>query len=226
MATPRALETACRDVGFFYLVGHGVPSEDIRALHASAQGFFNMPLAHKEAIALSHSPASGRGYQRLGENVTRGRRDWHEAIDFWAEPAEEGVDMALVSSRLAKGAASSSGGSLQQAAKEAARMRPFVFGRNQWPTEPAGFRETLEPHMAKMAEVGGALMDAMALAFDLPEGHFRPLTDRSFWCCRVIGYHLFSRQRRRALWVTPLVSTQTMGVGRSWPKMTHLVPWK
>merc|ERR1719401_2919529 len=36
--------------------------------------------------------------------------------------------------------------------------------------------------------VGGALMDAMALAFDLPEGHFRPLTDRSFWCCRVIGY--------------------------------------
>jgi len=147
-----------------------VPEADFEALHGLAKGFFGLPQAEKDRIAMTRCKDSGRGYQRLGENMTLGRRDWHEAIDFYAEPGEPAVDFA----RLPPAAA--------------ARMRPFVLGRNQWPAEPAGFRAAAELHFGRMAVVGGALMEAMAAALGLPGRHFQPLMDRSFWCVRVIGY--------------------------------------
>lgn len=30
-----------------------------------------------------------RGYQHLGENVTKQKKDWHEGIDFYRETTEE-----------------------------------------------------------------------------------------------------------------------------------------
>jgi len=143
----------------------------------------------KDAIALSKNPASGRGYQRLGENVTKGRRDYHEAIDFYAEPKEEGPSgISLLDALSQPPALAASRGSKDQAALTAERMRPFVFGRNQWPSEPPELRGAMEAHFQRMIPVGNALMEAMAEAFDLQADHFRPLTDRSFWCARAIGY--------------------------------------
>jgi len=193
-ATARALERACRDPGFFYLVGHGVPQDDVRALHGLTRKFFQQPQTTKEAIAVSRNPASGRGYQRLGENVTKGYRDWHEAIDFYAEPKEEGPGGVNLLNALSQSTAlsASNGGSQGQSFKDVAlaaeQMRPFVFGRNQWPSEPPELRGALEMHFQRLVPVGCALMEAMAEVFDLPADHFRPLTDRSFWCARAIGY--------------------------------------
>jgi len=195
--TARALDSACRDPGFFYLVGHGVPNSDIENLHVLAKRFFALPQERKEEIALSHCPQSGRGYQRLGENVTQGRKDWHEAIDFYAERTEKEVDLRVFLEPPA---------SLAMDGME--QLRPFVLGRNQWPDEPQGFQAVAETHFRRMADVGGALMRAMADAFGLPGEHFAPLVDRSFWCARVIGYP-------PVRWAPHAASTQTMGVGRS-----------
>jgi len=173
----KELDRACRDVGFFYLVGHGVPQADIQHLHALAKQFFQSPSEKKDAISISQFPESGRGYQRLGENVTYGRRDWHEAIDFYAEPSEGAVDLETLIQ--APGATDRS---------VLKKMQPFVFGSNQWPLEPQGFRSAAERHFERAALAGQALMEAMALAFGLPPQHFKSLTDRSFWCARVIGY--------------------------------------
>ncbi|CAE7265617.1 2ODD33 [Symbiodinium necroappetens] len=187
-AAAQSLDDACRGVGFFYLEGHGVPAESQQKMHQLAKEFFSLPAASKEAIALPAQSSTGRGYQRLGENVTLQKRDWHEAIDFYAEPGPDAVELG----RFADSPANMRESQLEQ-------VRAFVHARNRWPEEPAGFRRHAEGYFAEMRRVGDGLMDAMAVAFGMPPAQFRGLTDRSFWCARVIGYPALSEGKEVGL---------------------------
>ena len=85
LAAAAALDAACTTHGFFYLTNHGIAPALQAQVLALARHFFLQPLAAKATVA---RPAGGaRGYQQLGENVTQGRRDQHEAIDFYSEGA-------------------------------------------------------------------------------------------------------------------------------------------
>eukprot|EP00054_Salpingoeca_dolichothecata_P025392 m.177520 g.177520 ORF g.177520 m.177520 type:complete len:230 (+) comp25340_c0_seq1:99-788(+) len=81
------IDQACRDTGFFYVKNHGVPKSAIVAAMDSAEEFFKQPMSIKEEVALATSdfPYSGRGYQRLAENVTQGQQDYHEGFDLLRE---------------------------------------------------------------------------------------------------------------------------------------------
>jgi isopenicillin N synthase-like dioxygenase len=88
-ATERAgflaeLRAAARDVGFFYLSGHGVAPELLRELMAVSRRFFALPTAQKLAIEMVNSPHF-RGYNRVAWELTRGTPDWREQIDIGAE---------------------------------------------------------------------------------------------------------------------------------------------
>jgi isopenicillin N synthase-like dioxygenase len=78
------LGAAARDVGFFYLRGHGIPDDRIRSIIGAARRFFALPDARKMAIAMVNSPHF-RGYTRAGGERTRGRPDWREQIDIGVE---------------------------------------------------------------------------------------------------------------------------------------------
>jgi isopenicillin N synthase-like dioxygenase len=78
------LRAAARDVGFFYLVGHGVPEDLADALFTASRRFFALPEAEKRAIEMANS-RHFRGYTRLGDELTGGRTDWREQIDFGLE---------------------------------------------------------------------------------------------------------------------------------------------
>ncbi|KAK4937284.1 hypothetical protein LTR10_022041 [Elasticomyces elasticus] len=83
--TASILDKACRDFGFFYLIGHGVP-EGIRAeMLRLGREFFALPAAEKKEISISKSIDKVRGYERLGENVTLGKRDVLEGLDIYRE---------------------------------------------------------------------------------------------------------------------------------------------
>ncbi|HEY3724035.1 MAG TPA: 2-oxoglutarate and iron-dependent oxygenase domain-containing protein, partial [Acidimicrobiia bacterium] len=69
-----ALRRACRDRGFFSLVGHGVDPDRCDAVLALARAFFALPEAEKVAIENVHSPQF-RGYTRVGHEQTNGRPD-------------------------------------------------------------------------------------------------------------------------------------------------------
>ena len=75
------LREATHDVGFFYLVGHGVNPTLSAAVIEVARDFFALPDEEKRAIENVHSPHF-RGYTRLGGELTGGRRDWREVIDI------------------------------------------------------------------------------------------------------------------------------------------------
>ncbi|KAJ7784571.1 Non-heme dioxygenase N-terminal domain-containing protein, partial [Mycena metata] len=82
-ATSEALHSACLKFGFFYLdiskyVDPAVPEE----LTTLARQFFALPQEEKDKLSLSNQDHA-RGYARLKENVTNGKADNHEGLDFY-----------------------------------------------------------------------------------------------------------------------------------------------
>ena len=79
----REIDAACRRCGFFYVKNHGVPEPLVSGVRELSKEFFRRPRKDKERLRLGAS-TSFRGYQALGDNVTRFdggfSRDWHEAI--------------------------------------------------------------------------------------------------------------------------------------------------
>jgi isopenicillin N synthase-like dioxygenase len=64
-AVASALGRACREVGFFYLTGHGIPQALLERVFQNAADFFAGPAALREAVAFS-GPGGNRGYIKLG----------------------------------------------------------------------------------------------------------------------------------------------------------------
>lgn len=78
------LREAAHEVGFCYLLGHGVPDTLAGRVLDAARRLFALPDADKDAIAMVRSPHF-RGYTRLGGELTGGRVDWREQIDIGPE---------------------------------------------------------------------------------------------------------------------------------------------
>lgn len=78
------LRQVTHEIGFFYLADHGVPGHLQAEMFAVAKEFFALPTEAKEEIAFTDNPHY-RGYSRLGEELTQGRTDWREQIDYGAD---------------------------------------------------------------------------------------------------------------------------------------------
>ncbi|CDO71441.1 hypothetical protein BN946_scf184909.g35 [Trametes cinnabarina] len=83
LSTAAALHSACSEYGFFYLdISSYIDPAEPEELTRLAREFFALPQDEKDRISIAHED-SARGYQRLEENVTNGKADNHEAIDFY-----------------------------------------------------------------------------------------------------------------------------------------------
>ncbi len=78
------LRSACHDIGFAHIVGHGIPSDLEHKLLDQAVRFLALPIEEREALALAKS-AAFRGYTSIGDERTRGEADWREQLDFGPE---------------------------------------------------------------------------------------------------------------------------------------------
>ncbi|KAK6258567.1 hypothetical protein SCA6_013041 [Theobroma cacao] len=80
----KQLDQACREAGFFYVKGHGIPETLVKEVRNITHKFFDLP--YEEKLKIKMTAAAGyRGYQRVGENITKGVPDMHEAIDCYKE---------------------------------------------------------------------------------------------------------------------------------------------
>ncbi|KAI9105321.1 hypothetical protein DFS34DRAFT_3974 [Phlyctochytrium arcticum] len=165
--TAEMVDQACRDVGFFYLTGHGISEAEAAEIRDLAKEFFDLDDAEKDEIHISKSDYA-RGYQRLGQNITLAARDWHEGVDLYA-PA-------------------SSGGPLL-----AAQPTKTMQGSNPIPRRPARFQSVVDSYVEKMKKVGEATMRAMAMGLGLDEHFFEPFMKDGFWVMRLIGYPPLNR---------------------------------
>ncbi|KAK7056814.1 hypothetical protein VNI00_002531 [Paramarasmius palmivorus] len=82
-ATSAAIHEACVNFGFFYLdISAFADPRDTEELSTLAREFFSLPQEEKDKLALSNQDHA-RGYARLKENVTNGKADNHEGLDFY-----------------------------------------------------------------------------------------------------------------------------------------------
>jgi isopenicillin N synthase-like dioxygenase len=143
------LRVTARDVGFFYLTGHGVPDNLIRDVVAQSRQFFQLPDADKLAIEMVNSPHF-RGYTRVGLEVTRGQADWREQIDFSSErealPRSPGTP-------------------------DWARLQ----GPNQWPAALPEIKATVLEWQRQLTGLGIRVLEAFALALRQDKDVFAPI---------------------------------------------------
>jgi isopenicillin N synthase-like dioxygenase len=78
------LRQVTHEIGFFYLIGHGIDPELTDDILRVSREFFALDEADKLEIANTESPQF-RGYTRVGKELTNGEVDWREQIDIGPE---------------------------------------------------------------------------------------------------------------------------------------------
>lgn len=89
-----ALGRACRDIGFFYVTGHGI-ADDLRAgIFGAAAQFFALPAADKARVSVTLS-GHNRGYVAFGDERLdeRAAPDQKEAFNIGLELAPDDPDL-------------------------------------------------------------------------------------------------------------------------------------
>ncbi|KAF9046441.1 Clavaminate synthase-like protein [Panaeolus papilionaceus] len=82
-AVSATLHSACVDYGFFYLnLDAYIDRTETEELARLGKEFFSLPQDEKDKLSIKNQDYA-RGYQRLHENVTNGKADNHEGLDFY-----------------------------------------------------------------------------------------------------------------------------------------------
>lgn len=87
-AVVRTIEAACRDVGFFLVTGHGVPTEVTGALYDGARAYFDLPEADKRAHGRGTGTMGGVAYSPLADEALAATKgiatpgDYKESLNF------------------------------------------------------------------------------------------------------------------------------------------------
>jgi isopenicillin N synthase-like dioxygenase len=85
----RRIDAACRDLGFFLIVGHGVDDVLFERLDRAARDFFAQPDAVKRTIAMPTAGAAWRGWFPVRGEVTSGVPDRKEGIYVGSEHPDD-----------------------------------------------------------------------------------------------------------------------------------------
>lgn len=143
------LRHAARDIGFFYLINHGVDDALQQAVQHEARQFFALSDEQKQQVAMIHSPHF-RGYNRAASEITRGQPDWREQFDIGAERP------ALLLS------------------EDDPRWRRLQ-GPNLWPAAQPTLKPALLNWQQAMTSMAITLLRAFAEALQLPANAFDAL---------------------------------------------------
>jgi len=157
----KALGTACREVGFFYVSGHGVPAALVKRVFATSAAFFTGPASVRDAVSFD-GPGSNRGYIRLGgETLDPGKPpDVKEAFNI-------GLELAPDDPELVAGAA--------------------FRAANHWPDMP-DFRDTMLDYFDQVWRLGRDLHRGFALDLGLDPDFFESKLDRPIATLRLLHY--------------------------------------
>ena len=167
----RAVDEACRDIGFFVIVGHGVPEAAVGAVWSAAREFFDLPLAVKrrspapsEDYAYGYSPVEGETLALSLGNATP--PDLKETLNMGP------LDLPGV---IPPGAEA-------------------ILAEPRWPEHPPSLRPAWEAYFRTMADLAGRLLSIMAVGLGLPPDHFEPFLPHHSSAMRAINYpHLDDR---------------------------------
>lgn len=161
------IHKACRDTGFFYVTGHGVPAALVAGQFDWARRFFALPLPAKMALHMSHSPTFA-GYEPVaGQTLDADSPpDLKEGYYYSADLPDD--DPYL-------------------------RDRIRGYGGNLWPADVPGFDAAaftaqMRAYYAALRGLGDRLLRLLARSLGLPAGFFAPMYRRPQAVVRLLHY--------------------------------------
>jgi isopenicillin N synthase-like dioxygenase len=135
---------ACREYGFFYVVGHGLDPKLGERLERVSREFFALDQERKRAIRMELGGSAWRGWFPVGGELTLGLADEKEGLYF-------GAELDLEHPRVKAGMP--------------------MHGPNLFPDVP-GFRAAVLETLECFTELGHALMQGIALSLGLEASYF------------------------------------------------------
>ncbi len=144
-AAAAAIGRACREHGFFYVVGHGIDPDLQRRLEAASRAFFSQDAAAKLRLSMAKGGRAWRGYFPVGGELTSGQPDLKEGLYFGSELPPEHPDV---------------------------KAGLPLHGANQFPADQPALKAAVLEYLSAATGLGHALMRGIALSLGLEEGFF------------------------------------------------------
>ena len=144
-AVAAGIGQACREFGFFYIVGHGVDEGLQRRLDELSRRFFAQDLETKRRIRMARGGKAWRGYFAVGEELTSGKPDAKEGLYFGAELGDDDPRV---------------------------RAGLPLHGPNLFPENLPTFRKTILAYLNALTRLGHTLMTGLALSLGLDRAYF------------------------------------------------------
>ncbi len=169
MAVARAVDRACRDIGFLIIEGHGVSPSLIARTTNVSRAFFDLPTDEKKRFA---RPAVDilRGYIGVNEeSLARSRDRYANSSDLNESFMIGPVDLPPREYAFAPAAGNH-------------------FAPNIWPDRPTDMRAVWTEYYRAMGSLAQTLMRIFALALGLNETFFDSKIDRHISRLRVRNY--------------------------------------
>ena len=155
----REIDRVCREIGFFFLDGHGITEAQFSEIYDVSKAYFRLEATAKAAVA-QPAPDVVRGYIGYGAAAL-------------ADTLGEATPPDLKESFSA--------GPVDVPAGEPYYTLPRArahFAPNRWPARPSEFGTIWTRYYRAMTGLAADMMRLFALALDLPEGFFDDKIDR------------------------------------------------
>jgi len=134
----RQIHDACINVGFFYIMEHGI-SEGLQTdLENASKEFFQLTESEKMAIRMELAGKAWRGYFPVGNELTSGKPDLKEGIYFGEQLPDD-------DERVTSGMP--------------------LHGQNLFPERPSQLRSVVLRYIDEMTQLGHTLMRGISLSF-------------------------------------------------------------
>ncbi|MEP4379388.1 MAG: 2-oxoglutarate and iron-dependent oxygenase domain-containing protein [Alphaproteobacteria bacterium] len=159
---------ACQNIGFFYIVNHGVADQLVRDQFDLAARFFALPMEEKRSLHMRNSPTTA-GYEPVAEQRL-------DSQDTSSEPAPPDLKESYY------------------CGMEVPDQHPFAkrrlrgIGHNQWPENFPEFREQMVAYHGALRELSNHLLSLVALSLELDADWFAEFFDWPSSVLRLIRY--------------------------------------
>lgn len=173
IAVADQIRAACRQHGFFYVVGHGVDPRLGARLEQLSRQFFAQDLETKLSIRMELGGRAWRGYFPVGDELTSGQPDQKEGIYF-------GSELGAGHPKVQAGVP--------------------LHGANLFP-EIDGFRETVLAYLQALTDLGHQLVQGIALSLGLAADYFEEQYTRDpLILFRIFHYPPLPEAKAAPLW--------------------------
>ena len=172
----RAVDRACRETGFFAIVGHGVPEPTVDGLRREAVDFFALPEGEKRLV------------ERPADRISRGWNALRDRSLAYSLGKDTPPDLQ---ESFAMGPVAVP----DEPYYTCDRARAF-FAANIWPADRSGFRDSMEGYYRAMEGLSHTVMRIFARALGREDGYFDDRIDRHSSSLRLIRYPGRTERRR------------------------------